>query len=176
MTSSESEARVLGPGWPGWWLRVLVGASAAGVVAVLAGQGVAVPVLVLFGLLGVVCVRFPGSAAATLLVAAAVLLTVLLGGDPVRFGVLALVPLLHLLHVSSALAGVLPARSRVHPAALVAPARRFVLVQLAVFALPGVVAWVPAGPTAPLVEAAALVGVAALALVALRLTSGRRDR
>jgi hypothetical protein len=76
--------------------------------------------------------------------------------------VLALVVLLHLLHVLSAYAAIIPIGSRVHLEALKAPAKRFAIVQLSVFALAGVVMLSPGGRTDEPAEVIGLVCAAGL--------------
>jgi hypothetical protein len=76
--------------------------------------------------------------------------------------VFALVVLLHLLHVLSAYAAIVPIGSRVHPDALKAPAKRFAAVQLSVLAFGVVVLLLPGGRTDAAVEVVGLVCAVAL--------------
>ena len=78
------------------------------------------------------------------------------GGDPLRPEVLVEIPLLHLVHLTAAISALLPVRSVIRPAALVAPARRFVLVQVAVFAVVAVAEVLPTGRNTTVVELAGL--------------------
>jgi hypothetical protein len=94
-------------------------------------------------------------------------------GDPLRPGVLALVVLLHFVHVTSALAALVPLRSRLHLAALRAPARRFAFVQLFVLMIAGALALLPNGRTTPVVEILALGCAAGLALAVMLVTRPR---
>ncbi|KAA2263268.1 hypothetical protein F0L68_10670 [Solihabitans fulvus] len=167
---SGSPVIAVGVGLPGWLLRAAVGLVAAAMVALVSEQGIGGALVVIFALLGAVAVLLPGSPAGTLLIGGVALSAGFVGDDPLRPEVLALIPLVHLLHVGCALAAVLPRDSRVHLAAFRLPARRFLVTQLAVFAIAGVAALVPGGDTSAAVEIAGLLGVGGLALLALRLT------
>ncbi|HEU5469948.1 MAG TPA: hypothetical protein VFV67_04795 [Actinophytocola sp.] len=154
----------IGRGLPSWSLRVLVAATGAGVVGVLAATGLHGPVLWLIGLAAAATVGMPSSPA-PMLVLLLTAMSVVATGTGVLGPMLVLVPLLHLMHVSCALAGLVPPGARVHLAALRVPALRFVGVQAAVFALAGLMALVPGGTTLPVLEFAALLGVAGIALL-----------
>ncbi|HET9139299.1 hypothetical protein, partial [Actinophytocola sp.] len=67
--------------------------------------------------------------------------------------------------VGCALAGLLPARSRVHLSALRAPALRFVAIQAGVFALAGLMAVVSGIRPPAALEFGAVAGVTAIALL-----------
>ncbi|MFI9011920.1 hypothetical protein ACIGNX_32250 [Actinosynnema sp. NPDC053489] len=146
----------LGAGLPAWVLRAAVGVVAAGAAAVLAVNGVEWPALALYALLVVAAVAIPASAAVGLVVGYPAVAVVFVGDEPSWPGVLALVVLLHLLHVLSAYAAVIPIGSRVHLDALKAPAKRFAVVQLSVLALAIVVLLLPGGRTDEAVEVAGL--------------------
>lgn len=165
--------QVLGPGWPGWVLRAAVLAVGAAVAPVLLANDVAPLVPVLHLLLVGVAAAIPASAASALVIAYPAAAVVFAGGPPVRPGVLALVVLLHLLHVLCAYAAVLPTRARIHPSALRAPAIRFLWVQLSVFALAGLVTLLPGGRTAPWVEVVGLSAAAGLVVLAVVLMRRR---
>ncbi|MEU5691623.1 hypothetical protein [Actinosynnema sp. NPDC020468] len=148
-------------GWPGWVPRAVVGATGLAVAAVLAHAGTAPLALGLYLVLTGVGAAIPASAAPALLIGYPAV-AVLFADDAGAGHVLALVVLLHLLHVSSAYAAVLPVRSRVHPKALVAPLRRFALVQLVVLVASGAVLLLPQGRTDERVEVIGLTAVAGL--------------
>jgi hypothetical protein len=93
--------------------------------------------------------------------------------DPFSIGVLALLPLVHLVHIGSAVAAVIPGTARVHLTALRPAAARFALVQAIVFSLAGVAALVPKTVTPAALEVAALIGAALLAALATRLIMKR---
>ncbi|MBP2340804.1 hypothetical protein JOF41_006982 [Saccharothrix coeruleofusca] len=160
---------VLGPGWPGWVLRAAVVAVGAAVAGVLSANGVAPLVLGLYLVLVGVAAAIPASAASALAIAYPAAAVVLAGGPPVRPGVLALVVLLHLLHVLCGYAALLPARSRVHPFALKKPAVRFLSVQLAVLTLAGMITLLPVSRTAPAVEVVGLLAAVGLVVAAVLL-------
>ncbi|MFD1151059.1 hypothetical protein, partial [Saccharothrix hoggarensis] len=141
----------------GWVPSSAVGVVAAGVAGVLAANGVEWPALALYGALAVAAMAVPASAAVALIIGYPAAAMVLTGDEPSWPGVLALVVLLHLLHVLSAYAAVLPLASRVHLNALAAPAKRFAAVQLSVLGLAAVVILLPGGRTAEAVE---VVGIA----------------
>jgi hypothetical protein len=158
-------------GRPAWLLRAAMGLACALAGALLVVNGVGGTLLGLYVGVVVVSLVIPASAAPALVIAFAAGAMALAGGDPLRPGVLAMIALLHFVHVCAALAAVLPAASRLHPAALREPARRFVAVQFLVLALAGVVALLPAGGTDSAVEVVGLlcvVGLAVGAVVLLR--------
>ncbi|XVS65202.1 hypothetical protein ACQPYE_03820 [Actinosynnema sp. CA-299493] len=147
----------LGAGLPAWVLRASIGVVAAGVAWVLAVNGVEWPALALYGALAVVAAAIPASAAVALIIGYPAAAMAFATDEPSWSGVFALVVLLHLLHVLSAYAAVVPIGSRVHPVALKAPAKRFVAVQLSVLALGVVVLLLPGGRTDAAVEVVGLV-------------------
>jgi hypothetical protein len=158
--TTETDALELGRGLPGWTLRALIAMVAGVIVAVLAVNGIAGAALVLVGIAALLSAGMPASPAPTLMIVLVAMAVVALGADPFRPHVLVLVPLVHLLHVGCAIAGLLPARSRVHLTALRVPAMRFAAIQAGVFALAGTMALVPAGRASAVLELIALVGVA----------------
>jgi hypothetical protein len=166
----------LGGGWPGWVPRVVVllaGAGAVGVAAVAAGglnTGVLVALAVLVGL----SAAMPNTPGPAVLIAAVVVLLTLQDGDPLRWSVLVEIPLLHLVHVGAALSAIVPVRALIVPVALLAPARRFLLVQLGVFAVAGFAALLPADRNPAIVEVVGLLAVTGISLLAIRLLHARR--
>ncbi|AHH95924.1 putative secreted protein [Kutzneria albida DSM 43870] len=165
--------RVRGRGVPGWGLRAAVGVVGALIVLVLAVQGVTAVLLGLVGFVAVAAVALPGSPAAMLLIGVSAVATAVLPGEPLRWEVLVLIPLVHLLHLSCALAAILPRGGRLHLAALRAPVRRFAFVQAGAFGLAGLVALLPSDRADPVVEALGLLGAAGLVLLVAALL---RDR
>ncbi|MBB5956302.1 hypothetical protein FHS29_002888 [Saccharothrix tamanrassetensis] len=154
----------LGTGLPGWVLRAAVVLTGLAVAAVLYAEGVSLTPLVLYVILIGVAGAIPASAAVALVIAYPAVAIVVVGGAPVRPGVLALVALLHLLHITCAYAALIPTRSRIHPKALLTPGLRYLAVQAGVLALAGIVLLLPGGRTAEAVE---VVGVfCAVGLVA----------
>jgi hypothetical protein len=123
----------------------------------------------------VLTIAVPGSPAALLLIGGVGAALVLADADPLRATVLALIPLVHLLHVGCALGAVIDLRARVHWRVLIAPARRFLLAQAIVFAIIGLVMLLPVGRDTAVVDVAALLAVTALALLATRLMRGDSD-
>jgi hypothetical protein len=170
----SGDALELGRGLPGWTMRAAVALVSAGILAVLLANGIAGVALGLLGLGLVLSVLMPSSPAPTLVLVLVGLSVVALGSSPFTARMLLLVPLVHLFHVCCAIAGLLPANSRVHPAALRAPAIRFVTIQAAVFALVGVLALVPGHRAPGALEIAALIGVAGIAGVLLWLLLRQR--
>jgi hypothetical protein len=152
----------LGAGLPGWVLRAAIGVVGAGVTVVLAAHGVGWPALALYGVLVLTAAAIPASAAVALIIGYPAVALVVVSDEPSWPGVFALVVLLHLLHVLSAYAAIIPIHSRVHPEALKAPAKRFAVVQLCVLALAAVVLLVPGGRTDEPVEVIGLVCAVAL--------------
>jgi hypothetical protein len=159
----------LRPGLPGWVLRAAVAVTCAAIASVLAAVGVETVALVLYLALAVAAAAIPASAAAALLIGYPAAAVVFATDEPVWPAVLALVVLLHLVHVLCAYAAVVPLNSRVHPEALKAPAKRFALVQLSVLALAGLVILLPAGRTGAPVEVIGLACAAGLVLGAVLL-------
>ncbi|HEV8559470.1 MAG TPA: hypothetical protein VGR06_24275 [Actinophytocola sp.] len=155
----------MGRGLSGWVPRIMVAAAAGGIVAVLMANGIGGAALALVVLAVVLSVAMPSSPAPTLVLVLVGLSVLVLGRDPLAGPVLALIPLVHLFHVSCAIAGTLPAKSRVHLSALRTPALRFVAIQAGVLALAGLLALVRVDHvTAPL-EILALAGLAAVAFL-----------
>ena len=164
-----AEAGELGRGLPGWLLRVPAALACLVMVAVLAAERTEPAVLVAFGVVSLLAVALPASPAPALVIVLAAVLIAVDDPDPLRPAVLAMVPAVHLLHVACALAGMLPLRSRLHLAALRRPAVRYLMVQTGVFLVAGLAALVPRGTTPAVLEALAMLSVAALALVVARL-------
>lgn len=162
---SAGDALVVGRGVPASLLRVVILAVGSAIILVLLREGATTGTLVVL-LPGVLASAYaPASPVPAGVVIAAAALVALTGDDPLRPVVLVLIPLIHLFHITCGLAGVLPATGRVHLSALRAPALRFVLVQAAMAVIVVLVALLPAGQTGPLVEAVALAGLAAVALL-----------
>jgi hypothetical protein len=160
-----SELLEVGRGLPGWTLRIVVAAAAGGIVAVLMASGIQGAALALVALAVVLSLGMPSSPAPTLVLVLVGLSVLVTGSDPFAGPVLLLIPLVHLFHVSCAIAGTLPGKSRVHLPALRAPAIRFVAIQAGVFALAGLLALVRVDHvTAPL-EIIALAGLAGVAFL-----------
>lgn len=159
----------LGAGVPAVTLRGLIALAAGGIVLVLANYGIGGPALILIALAGLMSASVPASPAPALVVLLVAVSVVAIGGNPVGPHVLLLVPLVHLLHVTCALAGLVPFRARIRPSALRAPAIRFVAIQAGVFALAGVIAIAPTGRTPAVLEMIAIGGIAAIAVLLWRL-------
>nr|CEL19154.1 hypothetical protein [Kibdelosporangium sp. MJ126-NF4]CTQ95045.1 hypothetical protein [Kibdelosporangium sp. MJ126-NF4] len=138
-----------------------------------AAQGVGVFPLCVVALLGVLSVTAPGTPAPAFLIVATAVAAVVVSENAFSVGVLALIPLVHLVHIGCALAAVIPGTARVHLSALRPAAVRFVLVQLVVAGLAGVAALVPETVTPAALEVLALLGGAALAVLATRLIMKR---
>lgn len=157
---------------PDWTLRLALALVIAAIIAVLATEGVPPGVLIILGLVGLGGLLVPASAGAVLLGGgAAIMVAVYSGADPVRPAVLAMVVLVHLLHVLTGLVAVIPSRARIHLSALRRPALRFLGIQAVVFALAALAWRLPRSETPALIEIAAVLGVtgiAALVLVLLR--------
>jgi hypothetical protein len=159
----------LGPGWPGVVLRLLLLTAGFAAVCTLLSDGLSVLVLVVLLALALLTAALPASPAPALLIAAVVITVTVVGGDPLRPEVLVEIPLLHLVHSTAAISALLPVRSVIRPAALVAPARRFVLIQVAVFAVVAVAEVLPTGRNTTVVELAGLIAASGLVLLAIRL-------
>lgn len=170
MTTAESQDVLeLGAGLPAWLLRVVIAIAAGTVVLILARQGIDGPALVLLVVAALVSVGFPASPGPMLVVILVAVSQAALGSNVFGASVLALVPLVHLLHVSCALAGLVPVSARVHLAALRGPALRWLAVQAGTFTLVGVMALAPSDWRSAPAELLALLGVVAVAGLLARL-------
>lgn len=143
-------------------MRLAVVLAAVPVALILHLESDSIAPLVIVTALTALTALMPGSAGAALLIGYAALAMAFADGHPLRLGVLLMIPALHLIHVTSALAAVVPVKTRIEPAALKAPARRFAIVQAISFAVAGFAAFVPSGPNIGLVE---LLGLGALTVV-----------
>ncbi|GLZ34547.1 hypothetical protein Lesp02_67340 [Lentzea sp. NBRC 105346] len=151
-------------------IRVAAALTCLVIALVLRANGVGAIQLAIFAALAVVTVLLPASAAPALVIAFAAVVMVFADGHPLRLGVLLLIPLLHLVHITSALAAVVPVRAAVAVDALKAPARRFVIIQAIVLGLAAVARLLPDGPTPAPVEVLGLGACAVvLGIVALRI-------
>jgi hypothetical protein len=164
----------LSRGLPAWTLRLAAASACAAAAWVLAANGVQGIALGLFAVIVLAAVGVPASAAPALVIGFAALALVFTGGDPLRPSILVMIVLLHFVHLTCALAAVLPPGSRLHPSALAQPAKRFAITQLLVFALAGVIAVLPTGGKIVPVEVVGLfcgVGLVVAAVVVLRARS-----
>ncbi len=166
----------LGPGWPVWTLRLALSVVAVGAVLPLFGINVAAFVFLV--VIAALAAGLPSSPAPALLIGAVAVAVTAAGADPLRPAVLVEIPLLHLVHVLAGITALVPTRAVVRPSALLRPARRFVVVQLVVFAVTGLAEILPTGRDTTVVELAGLVaasGLVALAIFALT-REKKRDR
>ena len=169
MDAGVSSPIELGAGVPAVALRGVIGLASAGIVVVLANSGIGGPALVVIGLAALMSVGAPASPAPALVVLLVAVSVVAIGGNPFAPWVLVLVPLVHLLHVSCAVAGLMPARARIRPSALRPAALRFLAIQAGVFALAGLIAIAPTGRVPEALEMIAVGGIAAIAIILWRL-------
>ncbi|MFC0114466.1 hypothetical protein [Kibdelosporangium aridum] len=160
-------------GLPAWTLRGAVLCAVVLISILLAGQGADVFPLGVIALVGVLSVTAPGTPAPAVLIVATAVTAVMLTGGALEIGILALIPLVHLVHIGCAFAAVIPSTARIHLAALRPAAIRFAIVQVIVFGLAGVAALVPKTVTPAALEVAALAGAALLAVLATRLIMKR---
>ncbi|WP_394613917.1 hypothetical protein JNUCC0626_29040 [Lentzea sp. JNUCC 0626] len=143
-------------------MRLLIVLAAVPVAVVLHLEATSlVPLVIVVGLT-VLTVLMPGSAGPALLIGYAALAMAFADGHPLRLGVLIMIPSLHLIHVTSALAAVVPVKTKIELAALKAPARRFAIVQVITFVVAAFAAVVPSGAGIGLVE---VLGLGALTVV-----------
>ncbi|MGH3759205.1 hypothetical protein [Actinophytocola sp.] len=155
----------LGRGVPAWLLRLAVLLTGALVIAIPSTEGA------MSGALFILCPAIlasayaPASPVPTAVVIGAAVLAALTGDDPLRPAVLALIPAVHLFHLSCAFAGLVPMRGRLHARAFVRPAIRFVAVQAVVFAFVGVAALLPVTEIPATLEIMALAGLVAVGLI-----------
>jgi hypothetical protein len=157
----------VGKGLPGWTLRALIAATSGAIILLLMAHGIGGAAIVLLIIAALISIVLPASPAPTLALVIVAVGVVAFGSDSFAGYVLALVPLVHLLHVTCAIAGMLPLNSRVHLAALRVPAIRFASIQAAVFALAGMMALVPAGRLPAALEFTAILGLAGIAVLVI---------
>ena len=143
-------------------MRLAIVLAALPVALVLHLESESIAPLLVVTALTVVTVLMPGSAGAALLIGYAALAMAFGDGHPLRLGVLVLIPALHLVHVTAALAAVVPVKTKIEPAALKAPARRFAIVQAIAFVVAAFAAVLPSGPNTGLAE---VLGLGALTVV-----------
>ncbi|MFD9703920.1 hypothetical protein [Lentzea sp. NPDC059081] len=151
-------------------MRLAIVLAALPVALILHSEADSIAPLVIVAALTVVTALMPGSAGAALLIGYAALAMAFGEGHPLRLGVLLMIPALHLIHTTSALAAVVPVKTKIELAALKAPARRFAIVQMITFGVAGFAAFIPSGAEIGLVELLGLGALTALiGVVALRI-------
>jgi hypothetical protein len=150
-------------------LRAVVLFAVVLIVILLAAQGVASLPLGIVAVIGVLSALTPASPAPAMLIIATAVSVAVAAGDPLDIAVLALLPLVHVVHIGCALAAVIPGTARIHLNALRPAAVRFVVVQATVLGLAAVASIVPRSVTPTVLEIAALLGAAVLAGIAARL-------
>ncbi|MGB3442171.1 MAG: hypothetical protein WBA97_25775 [Actinophytocola sp.] len=165
----KRDALILGKGAPAYLLRVVILVVGAAILFVPLHEGVTNGTLVLLLPAVLASAYAPASPAPAAVVVVAAVLLALVDGDPVRAGVLVMIPLVHLFHVACGLAGVVPASGRVHLRALRSTALRFLLVQAVTAAMVVLIALLPTGRTQPVIEVLALVGLTGVVVLIVRL-------
>ncbi len=163
----------LGAGVPVWVLRGGIVIAIGLIVLLLRTQHVAAFPVLAIATFGILSALAPASPAPAFVIVATAVSAATSGTDPFALNMLALLPLIHLVHIGSAISATVPATARVHPSALRPAALRFILVQASVFAIAAVAAIVPATVTPTALEVAGLAGVAVLAALAARLVTKR---
>ncbi len=155
----------LGRGVPAWTLRAAVLLTGVLVIAIPSTEGAMWGALFILTPTIFASVYAPASPAPIAVVIGAAVLAALTGDDPLRPAVLALIPAVHLFHLSCAFAGLVPVRGRLHARALLRPAIRFVVVQAIVFGLVGIAALLPVTPIPAAIEIVALAGLLVIATI-----------
>jgi hypothetical protein len=161
---------------PAWVLRLAVAATCGALAGVLLLDGAPPAFVFVLGLLAVATVLSPSSAAPAAVCGGAVLGLVIVspdGSEPLRLAVLAVIVLVHLLHVLCGIAALVPLGARLHLPALRRPLLRLLSVQLGVFALAALTLAMPGGRNPVPLEIAAVLGVAAAAVFAVLLLRRR---
>lgn len=161
----KADALVVGKGVPAWLLRVVIFVTGTAIVYLPLSEGTTIGTLGLLLPAVLASVYAPASPTPAAVVVVAAALLALKDLDPMRVQVLAMVPLVHLFHVTCGIAGVLPAAGRVHLSALRPTVVRFVLIQAVTAAVVVLIALLPDGTTQPLVEVLALAGLAGVAVL-----------
>ena len=151
-------------------MRLAIVLAALPVALILHREADSIGPLVIVAALTAVTAVMPGSAGPALLIGYAAFAMAFGDGHPLRLGVLIMIPALHLVHLTSALAAVVPVKTKIEAASLKAPARRFAIVQAISFVVAGFAAFVPSGPDIGLVEVLGLGALTAVIVVlALRI-------
>lgn len=156
-------------GLPAWLLRIVLLLAGVGASLALLGDGLISVVLVVLLVLSVVTAAVPASPAPAMLIGAVAIAVAVAGGDPLRPVVLLEIPLLHLIHLTASISALVPVRAVIRPAALARPARRFLFVQIGVFAIVGLAEILPTGQNSTVVELAGVFAVVGLVFLAIRL-------
>jgi hypothetical protein len=143
-----------------WTVRGAVLVAVVIISLLLAAHGVGLAGLI--GVFGVVAVLMPASPAPGLVIITTAICTALTFDSPFNITVLVLLPLVHVVHIGSALAAVIPGTARVHLGALRPAAIRFVVVQTTALAVASVAVIVPKGSTPTVLEIGGLIAAAAL--------------
>jgi len=164
---AATEVPRLGRGIPAWTLRAAVLLTGVLVIAIPSTEGAMWGALFILTPTILASVYAPASPAPIAVVIGAAVLAALTGDDPLRPAVLAMIPAVHLFHLSCAIAGLVPALGRLHPRALRRPAIRFLLVQAVVFGFVGVAALLPVTRIPAAIEITALAGLLVIALILL---------
>jgi hypothetical protein len=165
----------LGRGVPAWTLRLAVAVTGALVIAIPSTEGAMWGALFILSPAILASIYAPASPVPSAVVIGAAVLAALTGDDPLRPTVLAMIPAVHLFHLSCSFAGVVPVSGRLHPRAFVRPALRFLVVQAVVFAFVGVAALLPVREIPAVLEVIALAGMLLIALVIALWHRERRD-
>ncbi|TCO58466.1 hypothetical protein [Actinocrispum wychmicini] len=153
-------------GVPAWVVRATVALAVALIMVLLAAQGVSGILLGVVGVVGALSALVPASPAPAMVIIATAVSVAVVVDDPFGVGVLALLPLVHVVHIGCALTAVIPGTARIHLRALRPVAVRFVLVQTIALGLAGVSSIVPTSVMPTVLEIAGLLAVAGLAAVA----------
>ena len=173
MTGGERAVGLDGRTLPGSLLRLALLLASLTLAALAAsGRDLAFPAALLVVLAALGAAAAPASLLPGVLLAAVVVLELADGSTDIGVRLAATILMFHLVHVLAALAGVIPAASRVEAAVLRPSAMRFVAVQIVVIALVVAGRFLPAD-AAPLPMLVAL-AVAASALACAPLVLFRR--
>jgi hypothetical protein len=151
-------------------MRLAIVLAALPVALILHLESDTITPLVIVAALTALSALMPGSAGPALLIGYAAVAMAFGDGHPLRIGVWLMIPALHLIHVTSAIAAVVPVKTKIELAALKAPVRRFAIVQAISFLVAAFAAFVPSGPHIGLLELLGLGSLTVLiAVVALRI-------
>jgi hypothetical protein len=151
-------------GVPAWTVRAAVLGAVAIISILLLAQGVGLAGLI--AVFGGIAALMPSSPAPALVIITTAVCCAIVFDSPFNITVLVLLPLVHVVHIGSALAAVIPGTARIHLAALRPAAIRFVVVQTTALAVASVAAIVPKGVTPTVLEIGGLIAAAVLAACA----------
>ncbi|WP_436493720.1 hypothetical protein [Actinokineospora sp. HUAS TT18] len=158
--SPESMVLDVGEGVSALWLRAVIAAASGGILLDIALHNPAPVPLIFAAFLALASTVIPSSPAPLLLILTAAATLTATIDTPFAPGVLLLIPLVHLLHLSTAIAALLPRKARIAPKALKPPLKRAAGTQAIVWLIAIIGAGIPDGRVPMILEVAGLLSIA----------------